>query len=241
MITTTFTGITGSGLRQRCVKPSIATLQEQGRPFLIVCAHGAQRGNWRPDRNWPKLEDRLISLVALKQLVQRDMLDKKVVLIVDTMSKETWSFHVKWFVELPNEVWVLKQDGEPLIFVEKQGTVPPTKQPTKETTMISAQEAKALYDASGAEADAFLKHSVEPKVKNAAGGGKRSVEVLIGAADAFDRCVPSPVMMQVMNKLSELGYVVSYERYGDEYVPRAFADDDGNGPKHRNYGLIIRW
>lgn len=29
--------------------------------------------------------------------------------------------------------------------------------------------------------------------------------------------------------------------YGDEYVPRGLADDGGNGPKHRNVGLIIGW
>lgn len=35
-------------------------------------------------------------------------------------------------------------------------------------------------------------------------------------------------------------YKVAYERYGEAYVPRGLADDDGNGP-HSNYGLIVSW
>ena len=107
--------------------------------------------------------------------------------------------------------------------------------------MISAKEARALYDASGAEAELYLLREVMPKIKAAAESGKLLVEILVKAVDIFDRCTPTPVMAQVMAKLKALGYIVKYDRYGDEYVPRALADDDGDDPNHRNCGLIIQW
>lgn len=107
--------------------------------------------------------------------------------------------------------------------------------------MISAKEARALYDKSGAEADSYLQHEVMPKIKKAAESGKLRIEILVSAVDIFDRCTLTPLMVQVIAKLGELGFVVKYDRYGDEYVPCGLADDNGNGPKHRNCGLIIQW
>ena len=107
--------------------------------------------------------------------------------------------------------------------------------------MISAKEARVLYDKSGALANAYINHNVMPKIKRAAESGKLHVEILVSAVDIFDRCTPTPLMMQVIAKLEELGFGVKYDRYGDEYVPCGLADDNGNGPKHRNCGLIIQW
>ena len=48
--------------------------------------------------------------------------------------------------------------------------------------------------------------------------------------------------MPGMDKLKALGYVVTWQgAYGESYVPRGLADDDGNGPKHINYGMTVGW
>mgnify|MGYP003329660684 CR=1 FL=1 len=43
----------------------------------------------------------------------------------------------------------------------------------------------------------------------------------------------------VMAKLQTLGYTTRIDLYGDYYVPRGLQNDDGGGPEHCNYGMII--
>jgi hypothetical protein len=109
--------------------------------------------------------------------------------------------------------------------------------------MITAKEAKQLYDESGAEVDHFLKHTAEINVVSAAKSGKRKVEILIGTTGPFEYVDQkiTPLEKAIITKLKELGYTAKIENYGDSYVPRGLADDDGNGPSHRNYGFIIGW
>ena len=106
--------------------------------------------------------------------------------------------------------------------------------------MITAKEAIALYDASGAEADAMLKN-IEPKIVDAAKAGKRNVFFLIDASEVWKNIAPTPLQNQVMDKLYALGYRVQFTRYGGSYVPAALADDDGKGPKYENFGFAIHW
>jgi hypothetical protein len=109
--------------------------------------------------------------------------------------------------------------------------------------MITATEAKVLYDQSGAEVDSYLKHAVESKIVKAAMEGKRSVNIHLGSLDHFrhlDQEI-TPIQKAVVTKLKELKFTAEIQLYGDQYVPRGLADDDGNGPSHRNYGFIIRW
>ena len=109
--------------------------------------------------------------------------------------------------------------------------------------MLTAQEAKVLYDQSGAEVDEFLKYTVEKEVTNAAKGGKRTVTILLGSLEPLrhlDQEV-TPLNKAVVAKLKELGYIAHIERYGESYVPRGLADDDGRGPSHTNYGIRIGW
>ena len=109
--------------------------------------------------------------------------------------------------------------------------------------MITATEAKVLYDQSGAEVDSYLKHEVESKIVKAAMEGKRSVIIHLGALDYLrhlDQEV-TPIQKAVVTKLKELKYRAVIQLYGDQYVPRGLADDDGRGPSHRNYGLEIGW
>ena len=109
--------------------------------------------------------------------------------------------------------------------------------------MITAKEAKQLYDESGAEVEQFLKNEVEKRVTDAAKGGKRFVFIHLGSVKQFeylDRTI-TPLQQAVADKLKTLGYRADIKLDGESYVPRGLADDDGNGPKIQNYGIQISW
>ena len=109
--------------------------------------------------------------------------------------------------------------------------------------MITAKEAKALYDESGAEVEQFLSYNVEQKVMDAANGGKRQVFIDMGSVKQFeylDRTI-TPLQQAVADKLKTLGYRADIKLDGDKYVPRGLADDNGNGPTIQNYGIQISW
>ena len=106
--------------------------------------------------------------------------------------------------------------------------------------MITAKEAKAIYDESGVEAE-HLMNQFEPKIVEEAKKGHRTAFVLLGSQESFLRLQPTPLHTQVMDKLSALGYRVSFTVHGGTYVPRGLANDDGEGPTHQNYGFAIHW
>jgi len=108
--------------------------------------------------------------------------------------------------------------------------------------MITAAEAKTLYDDSGAEVDKYLQYKIEPEVKAAATSGKRMVFHCIGSRDVFTHPRPDALQARIIEKLRSLGYTVQWmASVGDSYVPRALADDDGNGPAYTDYGIQITW
>jgi hypothetical protein len=109
--------------------------------------------------------------------------------------------------------------------------------------MITAKEAKELYDQSGQEVEDFLKHNVEQRVKKAAEGGKRQVFIDMGSVKQFEylQHTITPLQQAVADKLKTLGYRAEIKLDGDYYVPRGLADDDGNGPAIQNYGIVISW
>ena len=109
--------------------------------------------------------------------------------------------------------------------------------------MITAKEAKQLYDESGAEVEQFLKNEVEKRITDAAKGGKRQVFIYLGSVKQFeylDRTV-TPLQKAVADKLKTLGYRADIKLDGESYVPRGLADDDGYGPKVQNYGIQVSW
>ena len=109
--------------------------------------------------------------------------------------------------------------------------------------MITAKEAKELYDKSGQEVADYLKHTVEKEVIKAAEGGKRHVFIHLGSVKQFeylDQTI-TPLQRAVVAKLVTLGYRPIIELDGDKYVPRGLADDNGNGPTIQNYGIRISW
>jgi len=106
--------------------------------------------------------------------------------------------------------------------------------------MITAKEALALYDATGVEVKQFLDDKVLQPVKDAAMSGKRECTVHLGS-NQYQPPMITKVVEGACFELKRLGYMVSYGFYGEEYVPRGLADDYGEGPKHRNYGITVRW
>ena len=109
--------------------------------------------------------------------------------------------------------------------------------------MITAKEAKVLYDKSGQEVADYLKYTVEKEVVRAAEGGKRQTIIHLKSLEPFRHLdqVITPLQKAVVDQLKMLGYHAEIKLYGDSYVPRGLADDDGNGPSHQNYGIHIGW
>lgn len=106
--------------------------------------------------------------------------------------------------------------------------------------MITAVEAKELYDTSGVEADRIL-NQIEPIIIKAATAGERSCFVYIDSIEIHRNITVTALQEQVLNKMQKLGYRISVAKYGSTYVPRGLSDDDGNGPKYENYGYSIHW
>lgn len=108
--------------------------------------------------------------------------------------------------------------------------------------MITAIEAKALYDQSGVEVKQFLEHTVEPAVVKAAQEGKRTVFIHVGAEETWKNITPTAFETAVVNELGKLMYRVQFGKdTSHTYVPRGLANDNGEGPKHNNYGFTIAW
>lgn len=104
--------------------------------------------------------------------------------------------------------------------------------------MITAQEAKALYDQSGAEVELFLKNNVENNIKDAATAGNRYVFIHLGSEETWCTVKPNTLYESAMSRLRILGYNVAWcPKHGREYIPGGLVDKE----PHRNYGIEIRW
>lgn len=107
--------------------------------------------------------------------------------------------------------------------------------------MISAKEAFSLYEQSGANLKKFLDQDVEPKIKDAASRGLRKIFVDLGSCETWANPTIDVVHKSAFKELSSLGYTVSFGKDGVPYVPRGLSDDNGEGPRHINYGIHIGW
>jgi len=109
--------------------------------------------------------------------------------------------------------------------------------------MISAKEAKELFDHSGKEIQDYLTYKIEKDVVKAAKEGKRSVFISIDTVAPYEHVSQkiTPLEKGVLAELQKLGYRVEIKKNGTPYVPRGLADDDGQGPSHTNYGFHISW
>jgi hypothetical protein len=106
--------------------------------------------------------------------------------------------------------------------------------------MINAIQARELVAESGVEADAVLK-TLDPLITNAAKEGKRELFYFLDAERTSSNLPSTPLNKMVLSKLGTLGFSANMSWHGVSYVPRGLADDDGNGPQHKNFGYLIRW
>ena len=108
--------------------------------------------------------------------------------------------------------------------------------------MLTAAEAKALYDDSGVEVAKYLQYKIEPEIKAAATSGKRRLFHFVGSRDVFMQSRPDPLQTRIIEKLREFGYTVQWvETKGENYGSRGLADDTSNGPSCVYYGIVITW
>ena len=109
--------------------------------------------------------------------------------------------------------------------------------------MITAEQAKKLYDESGVAVDSYLNRSIAPEIEKAAKAGKRSVFIHVGSEPPYGstKTLKEQLHSSTMMKLTELGYKVKWDTDGDPYVPLGLADDYGEGPEYINVGIHISW
>ena len=107
--------------------------------------------------------------------------------------------------------------------------------------MLSAKEALELYNNSDAEVLKSLK-MFDEQIRYYSAKGERKYFYNMGSIEIC-HSLPAlkPLAVLVMSRLKVLGYSVEYCFYGDSYVPRGLADDDGNGTSYKNYGILVRW
>lgn len=106
--------------------------------------------------------------------------------------------------------------------------------------MISAKEALQLHNDSLVALERYLLDNFHSQIRQAAMQGNRSYTFNIGSAE-YSAPRLEPLQQKVFDELKKHGYAVSYGFYGEGYVPRGLADDDGNGPMYRNYGITVTW
>lgn len=109
--------------------------------------------------------------------------------------------------------------------------------------MITAAQAKALYDESGAETDRTLAQ-IESKIIEAAKNGKREYIVyetdLWSAEPSYRAITPTAQQARLCLALQKLDYAAKVVKHGHEYIPRS-AEDDVNAQMHVNHVIKINW
>jgi len=68
--------------------------------------------------------------------------------------------------------------------------------------MLTAAEAKALYDDSGVEVAKYLQYKIEPEIKAAATSGKRRLFHFVGSRDVFMQSRPVPIPCKLASSKS---------------------------------------
>lgn len=107
--------------------------------------------------------------------------------------------------------------------------------------MINAKEARDIVETS----DANVLKSLEvfdKNIRNAASRGKKECFFHIDSREKYLGLPPlKPLEMMIVERLKDSGFWVEFTFDGDPYVPRGLSDDEGDGPKHSNYGFMVRW
>ncbi len=106
--------------------------------------------------------------------------------------------------------------------------------------MISAKEALELYNNSLHTLDKYLNDNFHSGIRRAAMSGYKEYFHSIGHCEGYLPNLDS-LEKKVILELQKLGYSVNYMFHGESYVPRGLADDEGNGPLHKEYGILVKW
>ena len=106
--------------------------------------------------------------------------------------------------------------------------------------MLSAKEALELYNSSLHTLQKYLDENFHSGIRQAAMNGARQYIHHMGAEEHI---LPelTPLEKKALEELGKLGYTHQYIFYGERYVPRGLADDNGDGPGYKNYGIVVKW
>lgn len=106
----------------------------------------------------------------------------------------------------------------------------------------TAEMARKATDAPAVEAKNTVIRNIEPAIKKQAQKGIGWEFFHIGCK-TDSQALPelSAVNQEIKNLLEKNGYQVRKTINGNYYVPRGLQDDNGDGPEHVNYGLLIEW
>lgn len=111
-----------------------------------------------------------------------------------------------------------------------------------EKKMISAKEARDLYEQTNLNIEKYLAKDIEPFIVKAIEHGKCQCFILVASAPCYMNITPNTFHRAVMEELKKLNYTVKFRSYGDKYIPSGIADDySGNGQNYLNHGFEISW
>lgn len=103
--------------------------------------------------------------------------------------------------------------------------------------MISANEARRISDSSTKRVDDFIENVIFPTIMEKAEEGLYECDYIVGSIPV-NRVIPEPTDFEenIVTKLCGLGYLLTYDRIGEEYVP-----EEERNELHKRYGYRISW
>lgn len=113
---------------------------------------------------------------------------------------------------------------------------------------ITPAEARELVTTSEQNVARYLKRASE-EIRKAAEAGKRSIDFYMNDSNerlafevsSWNKPRPSTLQQLIIDNIRKKGFGCEFKASGEQYVPRGLADDDGNGPMHQNWNIVISW
>jgi len=112
--------------------------------------------------------------------------------------------------------------------------------------MITREQAKEKADSVGKVPD-FIAKQIEQLIWKAAEEGKYEVFLYITdlwkGFDVYDCVSPTKLQKNVIKFLTgdPYNFTATFTSYGETYVPRGLANDDGDGPTYANWGILVKF
>jgi hypothetical protein len=111
-------------------------------------------------------------------------------------------------------------------------------------TMLTAFEARKITEESDIKVDNIL-DQLDSLIRARARACKDTLSCYLPdtwyASTLREGIHPNDFQRKIMNKLADHGFKVKLARDGDPYVPKGLADNEGNGPIHYNWCIVIGW